>query len=157
MTFHIIIQQERRVPLITEHGEDRSRLAHAISAAVPTGNTIQGPMGVMPEYVAGPAQLHSHTPTHPVRWVTVMVPNPAERPEDWDEEIDGIWPAEIDAGHYENDISDPQFVGVFEWDGRAPYVIAHKGDYSAVTMRYAGWPDMTKEQYDALPAADTPA
>lgn len=51
-------------------------------------------------------------------------------------------------------IADAQFVGVFEWDGRAPFVIAHKGDYAAVTMRYAGWPEITKEEFDALPRPD---
>ena len=120
MTFHIIIRQERRTPTVTEFGVDSSRLATEIGTSIPTGNTIQGPMGDMPEYVAGPEQLHTMS----------------------------------DAGVPAN-IADAQFVGVFEWDGRAPYVIAHKGDYAAVTMRYAGWPDITKEQYDALPAADT--
>jgi len=49
-------------------------------------------------------------------------------------------------------IDDPQFVMVAEWDGISPYVICHKGDYSARTMEYAGWPDLTKEQFDAIPA-----
>ena len=49
-------------------------------------------------------------------------------------------------------IDDPQFVMVAEWDGVSPYVICHKGDYSARTMEYAGWPDLTKEQFDAIPA-----
>ena len=49
-------------------------------------------------------------------------------------------------------IDDTQFVGVFEWDGVSPYVICHKGDYSTRTMGYAGWPDITKEQFDAIPA-----
>jgi len=97
-------------------------------------------------------QLHTHSPNHPVRWVKVMVPNPAEKPADWDEEEEGIWPLEIDQGHFEKDVSDPQFVMVAEWDGKSPYVICHKGDYSARTMGYAGWPDMTKEQFDAIPA-----
>ena len=111
MTFHIIIQQERRT--------EPARMATPISTAVPTGKTINGPMGALPEYVAGPAQLHTHS--H------------AALPENLD---------------------DPQFVGVFEWDGRAPYVIAHKGDYSARTMGYAGWPEITKEEFDALPRPD---
>jgi hypothetical protein len=51
-------------------------------------------------------------------------------------------------------LSDPQFVMVAEWDGVSPYVICHKGDYSARTMEFYGWPDMTKEQFDAIPAAD---
>jgi len=49
-------------------------------------------------------------------------------------------------------LDDPQFVMVAEWDGVSPYVVCHKGDYSARTMGYAGWPDMTKEQFDAIPA-----
>lgn len=120
MTYHIIIQQERRAPRQTEFGEDRSRLAIGISTAVPTGNTVETSFGgTAPEYMPGPEQLHTHS--H------------AALPES---------------------LADPQFVGVFEWDGRAPYVIAHKGDYSAVTMRYAGWPEITKEEFDALPRPD---
>ena len=105
MTFHIIIQQERRT--------QPERMAQAISQSIPTGQTIQGPMGDMPEYVAGTVQLHTHSA----------------------------------AGLPEN-ISDPQFVMVAEWDGQSPYVICHKGDYSARTMEYAGWPEITKEKWD---------
>lgn len=105
MTFHIIIQQERRT--------QPERMAIPIGTSVPTGNIIND----MPEYVSGPVQLHSHSA----------------------------------AGLPEN-IDDPQFVMIAEWDGKSPYVICHKGDYSARTMAYAGWPDLTKEQYDALPA-----
>lgn len=147
-TFHIIIQQERRTPVVKERrvylgeyfdtyeldengdeclvqhelepdnfeivrDEDRSRLAIKIGTSVPTGNIIND----MPEYVAGPVQLHTHSA--------------ASLPENLD---------------------DQQFVMVAEWDGQSPYVIQHKGDYSARTMGYAGWPDITKEQYDAIPA-----
>lgn len=107
MTFHIIIQQERRT--------QPERMAIPISASTHTGSIVND----MPEYVAGPVQLHTHS-----------------------------------AAALPENISDPQFVMVAEWDGQSPYVIQHKGDYSARTMGYAGWPDMTKEQYDALPAAD---
>ena len=79
-------------------------------------------MGDMPEYVAGPVQLHTHS-----------------------------------AAGLPANISDPQFVMVAEWDGISPYVIAHKGDYSARTMGYAGWPSITKEQNDAILTSDTPA
>lgn len=48
------------------------------------------------------------------------------------------------------DFSDPQFVMVVEWDMHSPYVILHKGDYATSNMRYAGWPDLTKEQYEVL-------
>jgi len=108
MTFHIIIQQERRTITATEFGEDRSRLAQAISQSLPTGNIIND----TPEYIAGPVQLHTHSHA-------------------------GL-PANLD---------DQQYVAVFEWDGQSPYVICHKGDYSARTMGFAGWPDITEEQY----------
>ena len=121
MTLHIIIAAERRTPRQTPMGEDRSRLAIPISRAVPTENTVDTPWGAMPEYVAGPQQLHTMS----------YAPLP-------------------------ENLDDPQFVGVFEWDGRAPYVIAHKGDYSAVTMRYAGWPEITQEQFDALQVPSAP-
>ena len=106
MTFHIIIQQERRT--------QPERMAVLIGTSVSTGKTIEGPMGAMPEYVAGTVQLHTHSA--------------ASLPENLD---------------------DQQFVMVAEWDGKSPYVIQHKGDYAARTMGYAGWPDLTKEQYDA--------
>ena len=107
MTFHIIIQQERRT--------QPERMAIPIGTSVSTDNIIND----MPEYVAGPVQLHTHS-----------------------------------AASLPESIDDPQYVGVFEWGGRAPYVIAHKGDYSARTMGYAGWPELTKEQFDALPRPD---
>jgi hypothetical protein len=45
--------------------------------------------------------------------------------------------------------NDNNILMAVEWESNlAPYVIAHKGDYSAVTMRYAGWPEVTKEEYD---------
>ena len=49
------------------------------------------------------------------------------------------------------DFSDDQFVMVVEWDLVSPYVICHKGDYSARTMEYAGWPsgEAPKEKGDA--------
>ena len=36
-----------------------------------------------------------------------------------------------------------------EWDMTSPFVIVHKGDYSARTLQFAGWPETS----DA-PAAD---
>jgi hypothetical protein len=114
MTYHIIIQTERRT--------QPERMAIPIATSVPTGQTIQGPMGEMPEYVAGVVQLHTHSAA-------------------------GL-PANID---------NPQFVMVAEWDGISPYVVCHKGNYSTRTMGYAGWPELTKEEWDALPAPDTPA
>jgi hypothetical protein len=57
-------------------------------------------------------------------------------------------------GALPENIDDEQFVMVAEWDGTSPYVIQHKGDYSARTMEYAGFPQITKEQYDAIQPAD---
>ena len=57
-------------------------------------------------------------------------------------------------GTLPENIDDEQFVMVVEWDGISPYVIQHKGDYSARTMEYAGWPQIIKEEWDAL---NTPA
>lgn len=114
MTYHIIIQQERRIST-----EDEPRqLAQPISQAIPTGNTIDG----KPEYIAGPAQLHTITSAN----LSIL-------------EDDVLT----------HDFSDPQFVMVVEWDLHSPYVIQHKGDYSKRTLSYAGWPSLTKEQYDA--------
>jgi hypothetical protein len=42
-------------------------------------------------------------------------------------------------------LDDPQFVMVAEWDERSDFVIQHKGDYSARTMGYAGWPEEVME------------
>jgi hypothetical protein len=53
-------------------------------------------------------------------------------------------------GKHPEDHSDPQFVMIAEWDGLAETVTCYKGDYSAVTMRYSGWPELDKETYDAL-------
>jgi hypothetical protein len=37
---------------------------------------------------------------------------------------------------------------VAEWDGVSPEVIVHKGDYSKRLNSGAGWPEITKEQYE---------
>ena len=102
MSFHIIIQQERRT--------QPERMAIPISASTHTGSIVND----MPEYVAGPVQLHTHS-----------------------------------AASLPENISDPQFGMVAEWDGQSPYVIIHKGDYSQRTMGYAGWPELTMEEYEA--------
>lgn len=47
------------------------------------------------------------------------------------------------------DLASDQIVMVAEWDLRSPYVILHKGTY---VPHFAGWPTLTKEEYDALPA-----
>lgn len=52
-TFHITIQTERRT--------QPERMAIPIGTSIPTGQTIQGPIGEMPEYVSGPVQLHTHS------------------------------------------------------------------------------------------------
>lgn len=48
----------------------------------------------------------------------------------------------------DKDWSDPQFVMVVEWDLRSPYVVQHKGDYAICAFRYAGWPEITKDEWD---------
>lgn len=132
--FHIIIAAERRTPQPSPigDGEDRSRLAIAVSQSVLAGGIVQGPMGDMPEYGTGPTQLHT-------RGVGVM-------------NIDGVLHVKRKVDGVEvlevwNFQDDPQIVGVFEWDGNPNYIIQHKGDYAAVTMRYAGWPEITQEQW----------
>lgn len=141
MNFHVIIAVERRTPQPSPIGdeEDRSRMATPVASSIPTGNTIQGPMGEIPKYVAGPAQLHT-------RGVGVMNMGGVlhvKRMRNGVEVLE-VW----------NFQDDPQIVGVFEWDCQARYVIQHKGDYGARTMGFAGWPEITKEQCDAIPAAD---
>lgn len=98
MSFHIIIQQERRT--------QPARMAQAISGTVQQGE----------EFIAGPEQLHHM----------------------------GTLPEMLD---------DPQFVMVAEWDLQASYVVVHKGDYTSRNMHFGGWPVMTKERFDAIPAA----
>lgn len=141
MTFHIIIQQERRTPQPSPigDGEDRSRMAIPVATSTPTGNMIQGPIGDMPEYVTGPAQLHSRG-DGVVNLDGVLH---VKRMRDGVEVLE-VWSFQ----------DDPQIVAVFEWDCQSKYVIQHKGDYSARTMGYAGWPELTKEQFDALPRPD---
>ena len=127
MTFHIIIQQERRTPVVKERrvylGEyfdtyeldengDECLVQHELE---PDNFEIvrDEDRSRMAQSILD--QLHSHSAA-------------------------GL-PVNLD---------DPQFIMVAEWDGQSPYVIQHKGGYSARTMGYAGWPSITKEQYDAL-------
>lgn len=124
MSYHIIIQQERRTPVVTEMSEDRSRLAIPITSTLPTEQPDT--------YVAGETMLHSYTAADMSRTVG-----------------EGL-----DAQKLPPDFSSPQFVMVAEWDGVSPYVIMHKGDYAARNLSFAGWPEITKEQYDAIPAPD---
>lgn len=172
-TFHIIIQQERRTPVVKERrvylgeyfdtyeldenggeclvqhelepdnfeivrDEDRSRLAIKIGTSVPTGNIIND----MPEYVAGPVQLHIMATRAEIYRGRIKnaLANGLE-------EIALILQEQAAMGVVP-DFSDLQYVGVFEWDGKSPYVIQHNGDYSARTMGYAGWPEITKEEWD---------
>lgn len=51
-------------------------------------------------------------------------------------------------GSLPENIDDEQFVMVVEWDGISPYIIQHKGSYADRTMGYAGWPEITKEEYE---------
>ena len=49
-------------------------------------------------------------------------------------------------------LDDPQFVMVAEWNLIDPFVTVHKGDYSKRNLHFGGWPEITKEQFDAIPA-----
>lgn len=121
--YHIVIATERRTAQETPMGLDTSRLAVSVTHSTPTGKMIKGPWGESPEYVAGPPQLHTMSSADLRKTVGEVTMPP--------------------------DFSDPQFVMVAEWDLRSPFVVVHKGDYSARTMGCAGWPDVTKDQYDA--------
>lgn len=127
MSFHIIIQQERRT--------QPERMAQAISQSIPTGDG---------EYIAGPVQLHIMATRAEI--YSGRIKNALAN--GW-EEIALILQEQAAMGVVP-DFSDPQYVGVFEWDGQSPYIIQHKGDYASRTMGYAGWPSMTKEEHDAL-------
>jgi hypothetical protein len=48
-----------------------------------------------------------------------------------------------------NNKNDTNILMACEWDGTSPFVIQHKGVYADVTMRYMGFPEITKEEYDA--------
>ena len=142
--FHIIIAAERRTPQPSPigDGEDRSRLAIAVSQSVPTGNTVETPMGEMPEYVSCQSQLHIMTTREDIYSGRIKSAKAREL-----EEVALILQEQAAMG-ITPDFSDPQYVGVFEWDGNTNYVIQHKGDYSTRTMSYAGWPAITKEQWE---------
>jgi hypothetical protein len=81
-------------------------MALPIGTSVPIGNMVDGPMGQIPEYVAGPVQLHTSTDANLNRIVGEESLPP--------------------------DFSNPQFVMVAEWDGVSRYVICHKGNYSTL-------------------------
>jgi len=36
-----------------------------------------------------------------------------------------------------------------EWDGSSPWITVHKGDIADLKMAYAGWPMVTKAQWEA--------
>lgn len=42
------------------------------------------------------------------------------------------------------------------WDGRAPYVEVLKGDIASIKMAYAGWPMVTKAEWDAAHPVEFP-
>ena len=143
MNYQIIIATERRT--------EPERMATAITSTVQQGD----------EFVAGPQQLHSYTAADLRVKVYRDEPNPTPRPDGWpglpedgcdaEEWIErcGEWPETVRVfDHYEEpDFSDPRFVMVAEWDGHSPYVVVHKGDYSTRNMAYAGWPEITEEQF----------
>jgi hypothetical protein len=125
---------------------------------------IQTERRTQPERMAIPIleQLHHMTAEKLGVWTYKQVPNPnvpptAEELAEWlEDDPDYEWPefVSVKDEFLPPDFSDPQFVMVVEWDGISPYVIQHKGDYSTRTMEYAGWPQITKEQHDAIQPAD---
>lgn len=45
--------------------------------------------------------------------------------------------------------TDPQIIYAAEWDGQSPWITVLKGDNSTLMLRYAGWPEITKEEWNA--------
>ena len=132
MTYHIIIQQERRT--------QPERMAYVMGSSIPTGDG---------EYIAGPSQLHIMATRDEIYAGRIKTATANG------DEAEVLRLQEQMAAGETPDFSDPQYLMVAEWDGQSPYVICHKGDYSARTMGYAGWPEITKEEY-VPPAADLP-
>jgi uncharacterized protein YigE (DUF2233 family) len=57
-------------------------------------------------------------------------------------------PAQLHSmGEVVNDFSNILYAA--EWDGSSPWITAHKGDIADLKMAYAGWPMVTKEQWEA--------
>jgi len=36
-----------------------------------------------------------------------------------------------------------------EWDGVSPWIVVHKGSIADLKMAYAGWPMVTREEWEA--------
>ena len=50
-----------------------------------------------------------------------------------------------------NHLTDDNIVFISEWDLVAPFVTVLKGDHATRSLDFAGWPTVTKEQFEALP------
>lgn len=48
------------------------------------------------------------------------------------------------------DINDAHLLYIAEWDLVSPYVTVHKGNIANLKMAYAGWPTITKDEFDRL-------
>jgi hypothetical protein len=130
--YHIIIQTERRTPIVTERKVYIGEYIDTHEVDEDGGEyTVQVQM----------------TPDDPASWETVTNVDRSRLAIPILEQLHHM-------GALPENIDDPQFVMVVEWDGISPYVIEHNGDYSARTMEYAGWPQITKEQYDAIQPTD---
>jgi len=134
MTFHIIVATEKRQPTIIQTRKEYVGMIVEETCIDEDGD----------EYIVE----HWLDVDDPTAWVDkgYEMPNP-RLAQSINDQLHTYSAAGLPAN-----IDDPQFVMVAEWDGKSPYVICHKGDYSARTMEYAGWPDLTKEQFDAIPA-----
>jgi phage major head subunit gpT-like protein len=56
-------------------------------------------------------------------------------------------------GEVVNDMSNIDYAA--EWDGKSPYLINEIGDRKTLKMRYLGWPEITKEEYEKTIAASS--
>lgn len=64
-------------------------------------------------------------------------------------QIDTPRPYELAWDEAEGDLTPPNAVQVCSWDGQAPYVTMITGT-GPVDIPFAGWPQITKEEYEAL-------
>lgn len=127
--YHIIIATERRT--------QPERMAYVMGSSIPTGDG---------EYIAGPSQLHIMATRDEIYAGRIKTATANG------DEAEVLRLQEQMASGATPDFSDPQYVMVAEWDGNPNYVIQHKGDYSTKLRMYGGWPEITKEQFDAIPA-----
>ena len=52
-------------------------------------------------------------------------------------------------GEVVNHLDDPNILYAAEWDQVSPWLVLHKGSITDLKMSYAGWPSVTKDEWDA--------